>query len=266
MPRANLAAAIATLLALVAAGCLSPDAPTADIAPASVPALSASLPAFTKFSFSTDVQSPTDPVDAILGRAHEAKRSFDVPAGTGEARVSMDAQPAGQDKATFGDVKLHIADGEGKKVFDGPVMLKAGKLVAFLTAPPAGSYSVVATYRGLWTIGTVVVTTPADYTPGIVVNVSSPEQTQVEHTYYPKEIGAAANTKARITLYDYDPHAGIENLQHNIFIPAIGMKTEGKTTWGEVRTLDFTTPAKPGTYEFYCEFHKNSLKGTLTVT
>lgn len=34
---------------------------------------------------------------------------------------------------------------------------------------------------------------------------------------------------------------------------------------GEVRTLDFTAPAQPRSYEFHRKFHKESLKGLLVV-
>jgi plastocyanin len=257
--------AIPVLLLALVAGCISNGASNEPVAPASVAALSTSLPTFTKFSFSTDVTSPTDPVDALLGKSHDLSKTFDVPAGTGEVRVSIDVQPAGQDKAAFGDVVLRVKDADGTKAYESGDLAKAGKVVAVISLPKPGTYTLTATYKGVWKVGAVAVSIPLDYTPGLVLNVSSPEQTQVEHTFYPAQVTAKAGAKARMTLFDYDPHAGIDNLQHNIFIPALNVKTEGRTTWGEVRTLDFTAPTKAGEYEFYCEFHKAMLKGTLTV-
>ncbi|MFA5860457.1 MAG: cupredoxin domain-containing protein [Candidatus Thermoplasmatota archaeon] len=258
-------AAVVVLLAAISAGCLTKDEPSPAITAASVPALSVSHPSFTKFSFSTNITSPTDPVDALLGRSHEAARTFEIPVGVREARVAIDVQPTAQDKAPIGDVKVRMLDSGGVLVFESALLTKSAKFVPILTAPAAGTYSISVTYRGVWGIGVVVVTTPADYTPGIVLNVSSIEQTRVEHTFYPSVLTAQAGAPTRLTLYDYDPHAGVGNLQHNIVIPALDVKTDGRTTWGEVRTLDFKAPTKTGTYEFYCEFHKSTLNGTITV-
>jgi plastocyanin len=257
---------VACLVLLAASGCLAPTEPeTEAVAAPGAPSLSSSHPAFAKLSFTTNVTSPTDPIDELLGRPHEARDSFDVEAGTGEMRVSLDVQPAGARDAAVGDIKLQLVDPSGKAAFDSPLLTKAGKMVVALPSPACGEWVIKAAYRGLWTVGAVVVSTPVDYTPGIVLNVSYPEQTEVEHAFYPKRVTTAAGSPTRITLYDYDPHAGIDNLQHNVYLPALDARTEGQTTWGEVRTLDFTAPSKPGEYEFYCEYHKSSLKGTLTV-
>lgn len=266
MPNRPPMRALAGLLAaLLAAGCLAVDPPpaaTTPDAPALEAALSAGKPTSTKFVL--DVTNASGlPVDDLLGRAREVRKSFDVPDGTGAVQIAIDLTLLLGGPSDEMAVRITGPDGEG--VFESPATDTSGKLLEIVPAPAAGAHELVATFRGTWQVGLVATFFPVGYTPGLVLSVSTPDSKEVDHTFHPGELAAKAGRPTRITLYDYDPHAGVRNLQHNLAIEGVPQKTEGRTTWGEVRVLDFAAPA-PGRYAYVCEYHEEALRGTLVVT
>lgn len=248
---------------LLLAGCLAQDAP-ADASPA--PGGLGAKPTMSKFSFDATAP-PSSPLDAVTGAPKPASHPLEVPAGTGGMLLAVDVSPpAERAGANAGEVTVSVLDASGKEIHAFPRAAQPGKLYADVASPPAGKLTVQAKTTGAWKVGVVATFFPEGYQEGIEVDIASRDATEVTHDFRPKLVEAKANAPTRITLYDYDPHEGIENLQHNLrFLDAskVPQKTEGKTTWGEVRVLDFTTPG-PGEYEFECEFH--GFKGTLSVS
>lgn len=236
------------LLALVAlAGCSdAPDqAPTDTIrGPAREPG---PLPVQQKMEF-TAVAPATLPLVMPTGPA----ATFDI-GGADRLLVALDLA-GGPNPLT-----LRIVAPSGSAVYD--AQADAGKLV-FEPDAEAGTYSVFAESTSAWDLGLVVTSFPTGFDEGTRVQVSFPEQDQIEHAFRPARIEAPADQDVRLTLYDFDPHAGIRNLQHNLHFPTLGLRTEGKTTWGEVRVLDLP-PLAPGDYAFQCEFH--GFTGTLAI-
>ncbi|MEK6985317.1 MAG: cupredoxin domain-containing protein [Candidatus Thermoplasmatota archaeon] len=160
-----------------------------------------------------------------------------------------------------GSLDLTVRDPSGMTVHTARLS-QSGKSVAELRTPAEGTYTIRAQSAANWQIGLVATTFPVGYVEGTRLQVSTPEQTQVEHAFVPTKIAAKSGVASRITLYDFDPHAGIENLQHDLDFPGLKLRTEGKTTWGEVRVLDLP-PLAPGDYPFQCSRH--GFSGTLAV-
>lgn len=259
--------ALLVALAALAAGCLAPAADET-VEPAATPlppALSEALPTFEKIVLSAEADpDPVAIATDALGLPREDERALDVPDGTSRMQIALDVQPLAA--ARPGDeVSVVVESPDGAAVFESGALAAATKQIAWIEAPAAGEHRVRVTTKGAWVVGLVAVFEPEGYTPGIAVNVSHPEQTEVDHTFEPATISAKAGVKTRITMFDYDPHAGVENLQHNLYVDGLGAKTEGRTTWGEVRTLDFTA-TEPGTYAFWCEYHEEQLRGRLVVS
>ena len=241
---------------LLLVGCLgAKDAPAAT-APAKVDL--GPKPTMAKFSFDA-TGAPASPLDPVT-MPKPATHDLAVPAATGKLHLAIDV---GAPTAP-GDITVTLADAAGKALYTSAALTGAKKLVADVDAPAEGAYLVKAQAHGAWKVGVVATFFPVGFQPGHVVMVSFPEQTKVDHSFQPMSVEVKAGEPVRITLYDYDPHAGIDNLQHNLrFTTFDAPKTEGKTTWGEVRVLDFTAPSKPGDYPFECEFHH--FTGTLVV-
>jgi plastocyanin len=262
-PSVPLVLALVLAPALVA-GCI---AKTAEVVPAPRPLSFGAAPTMDKFSFDATAP-PSSPLDAVTGGAKPATHPLKVPEATGSMLFAIDlASPAQRGSANAGDVTVSILDATGKEVFAAPKASAPGKVYADVPALPAGDYTVSAKATGAWKVGVVATFFPAGYQKGVEVDVASREATAVEHDFKPDHVDAKAGAPTRITLIDYDPHEGIDNLQHNIrFLDAakIPQKTEGKTTWGTVQVLDFTAPMEPGTYEFECEFHH--FKAVLVVS
>lgn len=256
--------AFAAALAALAPGCVGGGDDPAPPPSASAADLGV-RPTFAKVSLATPAgAAATAPIDDLLGNPPQATRPLDVPDGTAAMRLAIDVAPDGEPPAEGPyDVTVRVLDAAGAVVYESPKLAQAGKLVADVARAAGGRHTVVAEHHGAWAVGLVAVFLPAGHDPGLVVSVAFPEQTEVDHSFQPARIEAPASKPLRITLYDYDPHAGIENLQHNLFFPTLGIRTEGKTTWGEVRTLDLVAPAQPGTYGFECEFHR--FQGALVV-
>lgn len=246
-----------------AAGCLakSPEA-----LPTPVPVSLGPPPTMDKFSFDATAP-PSSPLDVVTGGAKPATHALSVPDGTGAMLFAVDvSSPAERGNANAGEVTVSLLDASGKEVFVAPRSTVPGKIYADIDAPAAGKYVVQAKATGAWKVGVVATFFPVGYQKGLEVDVASREVTEVTHDFRPARIEAKPATLTRITLFDYDPHEGIDNLQHNIrFLDSgkIPQKTEGKTTWGSVKTLDLTTPAEAGDYEFECEFHH--FKAILSV-
>ena len=254
-----------TLLAVVAillAGCIQAEPEPVVTAAAVVPALSTSLPTLERDMFTTTAALP---LPEPLAMPATTSREVKVPAGLGWLQIAIDLAPSLTGTAPAEEARVRVLDSNGEAVFELAPTTAPTKGFAWLDPPYEATYTVEVVSKGIWDVGLVTVGLPLDYTPGIFVNVSYPEQREIDHSFKPKEVTVGPGERVRFTTFDYDPHAGIENLQHNIFIPAVDAKTEGQTTWGEVRTLDFTAPTAPGSYEFYCEFHERALKGTLVV-
>lgn len=230
---------------------MSEGAPTPD--PGARPLGSSSF-AQEKFSYAVTAPEPASPLEPVLGAPERPTRAIPIPSETGRLHLAIDVAGDGtwafELRAPDGRV-LHSAEGSGD-----------GKLVALVDTPPGGNAQLAFENEGALRVGVVSTAFPAGFQPGQIASVSFPEQTEIDHSFRPARIELPAGQPARITLFDYDPHAGIENLQHNLAIPELGVRTEGRTTWGEARTLDLT-PASRGEYAFVCEFHKFS--GTLVV-
>ena len=182
-----------------------------------------------------------------------------VPEKTCKLHIALDLTPA----APNTDITVSIMDSSGKMVASAPQQTAQKKLFLDIDAPAAGTQQVHVVAHGTWKIGVVATFFPEGFQPGHIVTVAFPEQTKIDHSFQHGRIEAKPGETIRITLYDYDPHTGIDNLQHNVFFPTLGLKTEGKTTWGEVRVLDMVVPTTPGEYAFECEFHK--FTGVLVV-
>lgn len=253
------AALVATALF---AGCLGESPAEEPRAAPDVPALSASKPTFTKLTFATDATDPATAVTDALGQARARSETLAAPGGTGQLQLAIDLAPPAAPPDM--EARVLLLDAGGATLYETPFVAAQTKFIGWVPLV-GGDYELRLESRGAWTVGVVAVFTPTDYTPGIQVNVSFPEQREVDHTFQPSRIEATAGAPTRITLMDYDPHAGTANLQHNLVLPDLEIATEGRTTWGEVRVLDFTAPATAGEHEFYCEFHEQQLRGTLVV-
>lgn len=254
--------ALALVALAVSAGCLAPEPvePAALVEPE--PALSASLPAMTKGSFAT---APALPLPEPLAQPSVTAETIAVPPGMGWVQIAIDLFPSLRGAGGAETATAILYDPAGGIAFEMSPVSAPAKGFAWLEEPAPGDYTLEVTAKGSWEVGFVQVGLPLDFTPGIWVNVSYPEQTEIDHSFQPDTVLVKAGAKTRFTTLDYDPHAGIENLQHNLYFPDLDIKTEGQTTWGEIRTLDFVAPSQPGKYEFYCEFHERSLRGTLHV-
>jgi Cupredoxin-like domain len=182
--------------------------------------------------------------------------SFVVPAGTGRVRLAFDLRGGPE------PLDLSIVQEDGSAAAQERVTAP-GKLVLEHHTLRPGTHRLSAQSASTWTVGLVATFIPEGFREGLTVMVSQPQQTQVEHRFYPDRLEAAAGATTRLVLNDFDPHAGIDNLQHNLHFPELGLRTEGKTTWGEVRVLDLP-PLAAGAYAFECEFH--GFDGVLTVT
>lgn len=257
----SLAPAVALALALLA-GCLAPE----EVEPAAVlepePVLSTSLPLMEKDAFTTTMALP---LPEPLAQPSVTKKSIAIPDGMGWVQIAIDVAPQLRGVSGQEEANVRLLDPAGEVAFEMPPATESTKAFAWLDEPVAGEYVLEVTAKGTWTIGFVQIGLPEDFTPGIWVNVSYPEQREIDHSFDPDTVLVKAGEKVRFTTIDYDPHAGIANLQHNVYFPDLDLRTEGQTTWGEIRTLDFTAPAKPGKYEFYCEYHAEQLRGTLVV-
>ncbi|HUR69383.1 MAG TPA: cupredoxin domain-containing protein [Candidatus Thermoplasmatota archaeon] len=251
------------LAALLFAGCLQQAAvPEPEPTPAAA-ALSASVPEMLREKFMTTTALPLpEPLAMPATTTHDVT----VPAGLSFFQLAIDLAPSLTGTAPAETASVRVLGPGGDAVFELPPTTAPTKGIAWLDPPTAGAYTVEVVSKGVWNVGLVTVAFPADYTPGRFVNVSYPEQREIDHSFTPKSVTATPGEAMRFTTFDYDPHEGIDNLQHNVFFPDLGVKTKGQTTWGEVRTLDFTAPMKPGKYEFYCEFHERALRGTLVVS
>lgn len=189
------------------------------------------------------------------------------PAGALVPVLEQEPQPSGTvelPRAMFVQLAFDFAGGGDPLDFyleapDGQDLLRqsieeGGKRVAKMQSFEPGTYRVFAQSPSPWTVLLVLTVFPQGFEEGNPLFVSSPGATQVEHRFYPNRIEVPAGGPSRITLYDFDPHAGTSNLQHNLFFPELGLRTEGKTTWGEVRVLDLPALAA-GAYAYECEFH-----------
>lgn len=231
--------ALLAVLAVALAGCSdAPPAPSEMVlTPAPEPG---PLPSTQKIEFVATAPTlvpqvmPADPaVTFDVGAASRLLLAFDLAGGGADA------------------LQLRIESPSGATLYDDTA--EAGKLVLESVAE-TGTYEVFAQSRAAWDLGLVATAFPVGFDEGTRVQVSFPEQTEIEHAFQPGRIDGAAGVPQRLTLYDFDPHTGIRNLQHNLHFPALGLRTEGKTTWGEVRVLDLPGLAA-GTYAFECEFH-----------
>lgn len=239
------------LVAAVLAGCADGSAKDADLPPQAIlPAPGGDLPSTAKLEF----PSSRPPLVDVLPAQPDAL--VKVPAATGHVHLAFDLQ-AGEGA---GPLALRIVAPNGAEVARHD-LTEGGKLVVALALAP-GDHRLYATSAAAWTVGLVATAFPASFDEGLRLQVSTPQQTGVEHRFYPDTLRLAPGQPWRITLYDYDPHGGIENLQHNLHFPSLGLRTEGKTTWGEVRVLDLPALAA-GSYPFECEFH--GFTGTLVV-
>lgn len=251
-------AVTALLASALAAGCMD-DERTGHgaILGEAVPA--GALPTMSKASFqATQPPSGTLPLPNVPGMPPsdaEPVGTLQVQAGMGRLHIALDYAGSGEPL----DVRLEGPD--GVTIHEERVM-SAGKTVRDLEQVLAGDHKVYATSASPWTVAVVATLFPADSKEGVRLQVSSPEQTEIEHTFVPTRISTRAAEPFRITLYDYDPHAGTANRQHNLHFPTLGLRTEGKTTWGEVRVIDMP-PIALGTYPFECEFH--GFTGELVV-
>lgn len=260
----NLLYATMVLLLLFGAGCAAPPSvPTpSPSTPVETP-LSASLPTLQKILVDATPAANEGPVlEGILGEPNRVRRPLTVPAATNRTQLALDVRPLA---GTSGEIHAQLIGPAGAVLHDWGSTTGARKNVSWHAAPPEGS-ALLLKYRGSWKAGLVAVYLPADYTPGLEEWVARPEETNVNHTFDRPQLSTRAGAKTRITLFDYDPHPGVENLQHNLAMSGLGVKTPGRTTWGEVRVLDFVAPAQPGRYDFVCEYHAGTLKGVLQVT
>ena len=181
--------------------------------------------------------------------------SFAVPAGTDRVRLAFDLRGGSE------PLDLALVQEDGAAVLQERVT-SPGKLVLEHHSLRPGTHRLSAQSASPWTIGLVATFFPEGFNEGLTVMVSQPQQTEVEHRFYPDQLDASAGATTRLVLSDFDPHTGIDNLQHNLHFPELDLRTEGKTTWGEVRVLDLP-PLRAGTYAFECEFH--GFGGTLTI-
>lgn len=234
---------------LLLAGCAAPaSTPSTTSTPAAVNGDLGPLPTREKTTFGS-TQPPLLPVMQAMPAA-----TFTAPDGTARLLLAFDLSSPSPAPLT-----LRI---EGPSGVVGEAQVTAPGKKVFEAAAPAGAYRIVAQSDATWTLGLVRTAFPTGFVEGTRLQVSTPESQGIEHFFVPKAITAAADTATRITLYDFDPHAGIDNLQHNLDFPGLNLKTEGQTTWGEVRVLDLPALA-PGDYAFRCSFH--GFTGTLAV-
>lgn len=239
------------LLGLALAGCAADDDPAGVVTSPAVPGVK---PVLVKSTFQST--APAQPVVPLLPAEATPAFGLEVGSGTAGAHFAFDLQADGP-----GTLDFRVVAPDGQVLKETQVEATA-KVVVVPQPLQMGSYEVYAESTAQWSINVVMAKFPAGFEAGHVVTVSTPDQTEIEHRFYPQEVQLAADTPARLTLYDYDPHAGTANLQHNIHVPELGVKTDGKTTWGEVRVLDLPGLAA-GSYAFECEFH--GFTGTLVV-
>ncbi len=257
---------VVVALSLLAAGCAGPasDSTDDDFVVPTAP-LSTSLPNSARQTLvptAAGSNPATELIDELTEKETNAMR-FVVPENTGWMQLAIDfGDPADQGKPE-GDVTFKIEDPAGQLVYDSGAITTWRKVVQRVEQPAAGEWVGRVVAQGSWKIGLVASTFPEGYTPGLIVNISAPEQTRVEHEFYPAELTIKAGEPARITLFDYDPHYGVENDQHNWAVSDLDVRTAGKSQWGGVYTVDFT-PEKAGEYTFECEYHAG-MTGTLTV-
>lgn len=241
----------ALLLALVVllAGCAAPE----DAPASGAPRLETAALVTSKDTFRVPAPEAPSPLAPVLGAPAAFAHELDIPRETGRLHLALDV--AGEGRTQFRLVS-------GGRLLATEEIEGGGKLVVLVDTPPGGPARLEVANEGPVEVGLVATSFPAGYQPGKVVTVAFPEQTEIDHSFRPARVALAAHEPPRITLFDYDPHAGVENLQHNLAFPALGAKTEGRTTWGEARVLDFDRPA-PGEYRFVCEFH--GFEGVLVV-
>ena len=239
--------AISVVAGLLLAGCADDD----DDAP---PTLTGATrepgpqPTLTKET----VQSTAPPL-MLLGQS-EPVLLLEGAQGGGRLLLALDLE------AGASPLRLRLLAPDGS-VADQADLTASGKRVVEM-ATAAGTYELFAESESTWTVGVVATLFPAGFDEGLRLQVSTPQETQIDHSFRPASLQAAAGEPVRITLYDFDPHTGIENLQHNLHFPELGLRTTGKTTWGEVRVLDVPGLAA-GSYAFECEFH--GFTGDLVV-
>lgn len=241
------------LAAALLAGCASPSdggAPTDSSAILGDERIGGPQPITTKDTFSS-----TAPALLPAVMPGEPALTFEVPAGGSRVHLAYDLEGTAGPQIS---VRVVFADGATDEV----ATADPGKRVRVVDSAAAGTASLYAQSDAAWTVGAVVTVFPPGFDEGERVQVSTPQQTQIEHKFFPGTLTVDAESPSRLTLYDYDPHGGIDNLQHNLHFPSLGLETEGKTTWGEVRVLDLP-PLAAGTYAFECEFH--GFQGQLVV-
>jgi len=90
---------------------------------------------------------------------------------------------------------------------------------------------------------------------GSAASANSSTLTAANITYSPTAIQLKAG-KAEITVKNTD------GVKHNLTIS--DLKVNKDVDQGKTVTASFT--AKPGTYQFHCEYHPNQMKGTITVS
>lgn len=221
------------------------------------------------------VEEPGDPIEGPLPTMEKLQFSSSPPpqlpllipatpaANLSIAKETLQVQLA-FDFASEADsaLTLRLEDPSGNTLYEDEVAA-AGKFVMLLRDVVPSEVRFFAQSDASWSVGLVATSFPVGFIEGLRLWVSEPAQTQIEHAFHPDRLEASAGATTRITLSDFDPHAGIENLQHNLYFESLGLRTKGKTTWGEVRVLD--VPAlNPGEYAFSCEFH--GFTGTLAVS
>lgn len=240
-------------IAILLAGCAS-DGRSDEDAILGEPEPAGPVPSQQKFAFA----SATPPMTAILPvmpSEADPVASFLAPSGTGRLLLAFDLTGTGS------PLDLRITDADGRTLHEARITA-TGKHVAEPLAV-AGRYDIHASSDSPWEVEAVVTAFPVDYVEGLRLQVATRQQTDVEHRFYPMQLTTPGREPFRITLYDFDPHAGTANLQHNVHFPTLGLRSEGKTTWGEVRALDLP-PLASGTYPFQCEFH--GFEGELVVS